>query len=99
MGGTYRKFDENNFQLAKQGVHGCGHPVFCEVILYLSEITGDFMTNVIGEKINFDCGFAGLNKTPIFEVRKHPEKVSYLQICCYSVAQSINKLVKHTINQ
>lgn len=99
MGGTYRKFDENNFQLAKQGVHGCGHPVFCEVILYLSEITGDFMTNVIGEKINFDCGFAGLNKTPIFEVRKHPEKGSYLQICYYSVTQPINKQTKQIVNQ
>lgn len=28
LGGTYRKFDENNFQIARQGVHGYGHPVF-----------------------------------------------------------------------
>lgn len=49
------------------------------------------MTHVIGEKINFDCGLAGLNKTPIFEVREHPEKGCYLQICYYSVTQVINK--------
>ena len=25
---AYRKFNENNFQIARQGVHGYGHPVF-----------------------------------------------------------------------
>lgn len=77
-----------------QGVHGCGHPVFCEVIFHLAEITGDFVTHVIGEKINFDCSLEGLNKTPIFEVREHPEKWGYLQICCYSVALPLDDRIE-----
>lgn len=87
------------FTCGKQGVHNRGHPVFCEVTFYLAGIIGDFVTHVIGEKTKFDCGLAGLNKTPIFEVREHHEKGSYLQICCYSVAHFTNELAKQIVNQ
>lgn len=67
LGGTYRKFDENNFQIARQGVHGLRTPCFREVIFFLAEITGDFMTHVIGNKPTLINDFAESNKIRIFE--------------------------------